>query len=459
MEYTKPFRRRLWVFGAATLVAIAGCALAWASVDTHLAAVAEASDAERRAARARIGFERARALAESAAGPARFQDEPDRLSALEESVEETLDAAHELAERTRAAGLDEEAGLLEEDLRSVAAALETVAGAAEAVDGARARRLHELAAELETATATSAEAGYALSTLRTAEAERSGSATRAGVLLAALGVGLALLGMLLVLLEMLNEAFRPSDLEGEVRALSGMQEVGARVERLARKRSLADPDRALDEWTLALERVVSRRRTHTVFEAVATAKGATLLLLGRRYHWTGQLKGVQRLGFPAFGRSTWLALWAMHGRGLEAPVPIVWRGLRARRLPAGSLLLLEHLGPLTPVRRFVSAELGLLAEPERARFVERLAAFLSELRAAGIRGISPRGIHGRGLASSEPRFYLCDLDKVHPEGGRLPRPLRRLLERIERRRVRATLGPYLRPEERARLDRVLAPRG
>jgi hypothetical protein len=234
-----------------------------------------------------------------------------------------------------------------------------------------------------------------------------------------------------------------ASLEQTISNISRSRAFQARMTYLCRKKGLPETP---DTWNVSLTRVVSTKQTHTCFEAVGRSGDTIVQLWGRQYRWTGWFRAVSRIFFPMYAEATYRALCLLSSRGVSAPEVLYYKRHRKGPFRAGSILLTEHLGKLTPFKDFADAGFRLLPEQARRTMVKRLAQFVSDIQEAGIYHVSPRYIHGRNYDDPEGKaeFYLCDLDKVliweHcPQF--IARWLRRRdLTRLERR-LRLGLGP------------------
>ena len=277
---------------------------------------------------------------------------------------------------------------------------------------------------------------------------------RVGLWCTAAAVAAALLLAAGVASEMLQEALGPVNLEAE---LAELAETGQFQARMALLSSCGAPAAEATPWDLRLERVISERRTHVVFHAVASRAGEDIPLWGKRYKWTGHLKSLQRLFWPAYATATWEILSTMHSRGMGGPVPIACRVLRIRRLPVGSILLAQRVGPTCNLRAFLANDYPLLAPEQRLALVRELARFVRRLHDAGVYDLSPRYYHGTGIDGppERMRLYLFDLDKARialsppawlarMRHARDERRLIRLLRRHATHQELATLRTHLR---------------
>ncbi len=253
--------------------------------------------------------------------------------------------------------------------------------------------------------------------------------------------------------EVLQEAMGPVNLEAELAEVAKSDQFQARMALLG---SRAAPGAEAPQWSLRLDRVTSERRTHLVFLAVASRAGEDVPLWGKRYKWTGHLKALQRLFWPAYGAATWEILSTMHSRGMGGPVPIACRVLRARRLPVGSLLLAEWVGPTQSLRAFLDSDYPLLPPERRLTLLAALGRFLRRLHDAGIYDLCPRYYYGAGLdgPAERMRFYLFDLDKARIAFSP-PAWLARLRFARDERRLIRLLRRYATHEELAALEHHL----
>lgn len=270
-------------------------------------------------------------------------------------------------------------------------------------------------------------------------------------------VAAAAAGLLLALSmasDMLQEAMGPVNLAAELAELAQSEQFQARMGLLG---SQAGTDGQAAPWSLRLERVTSDRRTHLVFLAVASRAGRDVPLWGKRYKWTGHLKSLQRLLWPAYGTATWEILSTMHSRGMGGPVPIACQVLRARRLPVGRILLAERVGPTENLRGFLARDYPLLPPERRMALAAALGSFIRRLHDVGIYDLSPRYYYGAGLDGppERVRFYLFDLDKARIAFSP-PAWLARLRRARDDRRILRLLRRHATHEEMAALRRHLS---
>jgi hypothetical protein len=458
MEFSTSYRRRLWLFCVALVFASLGMGIAFHSLRRHAELSREYLDIAVAEKDARAELNRLIQLVSLIEGVAMAEPREALLARAREYVEESTEALHELAASLRELQIEEEsADLLRgvEHLEAVSIAVSSEPQAAPFL-----ARLLDLGNDAQTLLDdVDRSGGIALGTARERVAWQSRVA-QAGFSLGVAGLAVCVIAMLLVLIEILNDALAPRDIQEELCDAAKLQGVTARLDHLAAMRHGANAGSGAPEsgpWSIELSRVMRERRTHLVFEATAVRGTQELSLWGRRYRWAGILKSLQHLPVArGFDAGSWDALHALWRHGLEPPVPIAFVRLRVQRIPVGSLLLTEHIGEVRSVRRFVRYELALLPIDARCAFLERLGRFVREIHAAGVVGISIRGLQGTALATDTPRFVLCELDKAHPTLGRYPR-IASWLRRGDRKRILAALAPHLARPEQERLTKALDP--
>lgn len=233
----------------------------------------------------------------------------------------------------------------------------------------------------------------------------------AGVVAAALTSLLCVWVLLTVLSDIVSETYDPEGLAREVESLAENNQFKSRIQLLLQSRGSDD---TADNWQVELTRRFPEKRTHVCFEALASSDGNEVKLWGRRYKWAGFVKSHQRLFFPAFGEATWRALCLMHNNRSDCPVPVAFKKLRAGPFKVGAVILMEHMGEVHSVRKFLKSGFCLLSGEQQDHFLKRVVSFLSSLHEIGIYGVKPRYLHGQnmGCPGAETRLYLFDLDKV-----------------------------------------------
>ncbi|MFW5914880.1 MAG: lipopolysaccharide kinase InaA family protein [Planctomycetota bacterium] len=271
-----------------------------------------------------------------------------------------------------------------------------------------------------------------------------------------LGTGLAFLGFLTslwtvasIVSDIASDSYDPHNLEEEVRQIIQEEEFQSRM------RFLSDDDRSTEgtkEWTLEQINHISERRTHLCFEVAVSADGETVWLWGRRYKWAGYLKSFQRVFFPAFAEATWQALCIMHNNGLQTPVPVAKKRLRAGPFKAGWLVIMEHVGEVSSVQTFLRSDFCLLDKERQNEFIRHLLNFIESLHELGIYGVKPRYLHGKYLLADDTavELYLFDLDKVLLWES-CPKIFDNLLRRKDQKRILSQLKPVLDAQQ---LERV-----
>ncbi len=277
----------------------------------------------------------------------------------------------------------------------------------------------------------------------------------AGVLAAGAAALFCVWVVLTVLSDIASDAYDPTCLADEVAALASQDQFKARINLLV---PAEDRQRMHDDWELRMTRRRSERRTHVCFEALALRHDAQVELWGRRYKWAGYAKSFQRVFLPVYAEATWRALCLMHNNGLGAPVPIVFKKLRAGPFRAGAIIVMEHLGEVESVREFLVAHFCLLSAEQQDAFLHRMAAFLHSLHDLGIYGVKPRYLHGKRMAEVDRlQLYLFDLDKIVLWKS-CPRLVAAMLRRKDRRRLLREIEPVLSDGQLSKLRQWLASR-
>jgi lipopolysaccharide kinase (Kdo/WaaP) family protein len=250
-----------------------------------------------------------------------------------------------------------------------------------------------------------------------------------------------------------QEASGPIQLEAELDQL-------ARTDVFRSRMRLLVPDADKDAtWTLALTKILFERRPHVVFEAEARHGEHTVRLWGKRYRLIGMVKSLQHFFLPIYARATWRNLCAMYNAGIDAPVPVVWHPIRRKRVPVGSIILVEHVGEVQQVRTFVRSEIALLSPERRRAFLVRWAQYIRRLHEVHICHFKSRHFYGTHLdGEAESRLYLFDLDKVRlsRSGSQV---IRRLHMRFDIRRLMLSVAEYVTPDELAAFEQSLRSSG
>lgn len=269
-----------------------------------------------------------------------------------------------------------------------------------------------------------------------------------GVAAAGIAFLLSLWVLLTVLSDVTSESYDPAALEEEVAELAADAQFRTRINLLLPPEERGD---AQADWELRTTRRFPEQRTHQCFEAVASRDGKEVKLWGRRYKWAGYAKSFQRVMLPAFAEATWRALCLMHNNALSAPVPVVYKRLRAGPFKAGAIVLMEHVGQVQSVKSFLNAGFCLLDRQEQGAFLQRLVGFLHSLHDLDIYGIKTRYLHGKRLKTPERmQLYLFDLDKVLLWRG-CPGLIAGMFRRKDHRRLLRQLEPVV---NHARLSEV-----
>lgn len=253
------------------------------------------------------------------------------------------------------------------------------------------------------------------------------------------------------------EALEHIDLDEELARVARAPQFMARINLLRPGRPPARQDA---QWKLSTVRLVSERRTHISFEAVARCGEDEILLWGKRYKWAGYLKSFQRIFFPAFDNATWQALRVQQANGLPAPVPVVHLGLRKKRFTIGSIILTEYMTDIQPFKTFLNGPFCLMTPDAQQELLKRFIGFFRELHSAGLYSVMLRYVHAKNLGDANGRaeFYLFDLDKTIVWDS-CPRRIASILRWRDHWRLFQDLKDYLsRPVLAELREQVLGPR-
>ncbi len=241
----------------------------------------------------------------------------------------------------------------------------------------------------------------------------------------------------------------------EVSQVSKSNPFQAKMAYLCRKKGIKE--NPTSGWTVDIDRVFSHKSSHTHFEAIAQNGDLELRLWGRRYRWGSELRSLPRYPFPMFAEAVGKALTLLKANDIPTPELIYHRHLRKGPFRAGSLVLVEHVGELKPLKEFVDAEFCLLSEPARRNVLRRLAQFIARVHRVGIYHLRPRSIHGLGYdnPNGEVELRLGDMDKLLI-WERCPEPIRRWLIWRDRQRLLDRFGRNLNVDDLAALREMVA---
>lgn len=207
-----------------------------------------------------------------------------------------------------------------------------------------------------------------------------------------------------------------------------------------------------------IEKLLHARPLHQTFLGSLHLVDGNVRVWGKHYTMLGALRGRLIPFVPMYGPGAWRILCTFERRGIDGPRPVAFASRRRFGLAMSHTLLATHVGPLSSAKRgyFGTRAFRKLDRDGRARVLDRLCGFIDDLNAAGCFQLKMRYVHVRGETSiqtspDEPRFVLCDLDKVLHLPW-IPRRLKRVFARRDRHRIVRNLGGELTHRELERLS-------
>jgi len=253
-----------------------------------------------------------------------------------------------------------------------------------------------------------------------------------------------------------SECFDPARLRDELKRIAATERFMARINLLRRDA----PGPAPGGWDLSLDKVMYERRTHVCFTATARAGDEEALLWGRCYKWAGWVKSIERIVLPTYHKVYWTALWTLHANNIPGPLPVACATIHDGPFRRGSFVLMEHLGALEKLPRFVSGRFSLLEPAAQREVLQRFADLVAVLHAAGIYRIKPRHVHLRKTDDPQARseLFMLDLDKIILWPN-CPAFVARVLRRRDERNILRQLKRRLTQPLFAELRQLLAAAG
>lgn len=253
-----------------------------------------------------------------------------------------------------------------------------------------------------------------------------------------------------------SEYSNPARLSDELKRIAATERFAARINLLRRDASGPAPG----GWDLSLDKVMYERRTHVCFTAIARAGDEEVLLWGRCYKWAGWVKSIERIVLPTYHKVYWTALWTLHANNIPGPLPVACATIHDGPFRRGNLVLMEHLGALEKLPRFVSGRFSLIEPAAQREVLRRLADLVAMLHAAGIYRIKPRHLHLRKTDDPQARseLFMLDLDKIILWPN-CPAFVARVLRRRDQRNILRQLKRRLTQPQFAELGQFLAAAG
>lgn len=204
-----------------------------------------------------------------------------------------------------------------------------------------------------------------------------------------------------------------------------------------------------------VQHVRAKTRSCVEFFAVLEGEDAVKRVFGKRYSILGVWSAWLLPWRASPARAIWDAAVTLRAHGIPAPEPIGFGVDRVAGVPVAATVLLARRVSMerATVRVLRKRWFRRRAADQRLSFVARLGEIVARAHRAGVFGLRGRNLHvaGLGVRTRTLDDIECTLGALTETvtAPRLPRFVRGLIARRDRRRIADALRPYLDDEERA----------